>query len=403
MVYLFFLLTFLINSFFSIISSEATYGLIIVPVADTTGHSMGSKIKYSQLAFAPHNGDNSCPRFHQLLFNEIVKIVKERGDEVEAEFLNVYYLDLLGRKSRGFWTLKKNLVFLKNLPEKSIAQGVPEPYTRESIKNISKLHQVLTLTWPWYDREVTQKKYSAGTRFVRDPKADTSDHYGIILLNDKFMPVSSFVKKTHAVIGHVGNIEKRVDNYVALMRYWITQNNANKVVIPYVWGGCSFVHTYDTHFWLEKDKKNDVYLEAWMRPEKIVPFTGLECSSLIFRAAQICNMPYYLKNSATIASCLEHLGVNDTIMNGDIIWYPGHVVVVSDVKNNRVLESSGYMLGYGKIHELTLEKMFKNITSFQQLKDALHNKAQLIRLNSEGEKFKIIKQFKIMKIRSIWK
>lgn len=384
-----------------IFSSETSYAVVIVPVADTTGHFMGSKNDYKKFAFAPNNGDHSCPRFHQLLFNEIVKIVKERGEEVEAEFLNVFYVDLLGRKSRGFWTLKKNLLYLEKISPELISKTLPKPYTSDIVKNISKTNKVLTLTLPWYDK-VTQKNYSAGTRFVRNYKEDTKDSYSIFLLNNNMQSVAALVKKTHAVIDVPDDSEKRVENFITLMKFWITQSEKKKQAIPYVWGGCSFIKTYDSVFWLEKGKNHDVYTEAWMRPEKNIPFTGLECSSLIFRAAQICNMPYYLKNSATIASCLDHLGVQDKIMNGDIIWYPGHVVIVSDVKNNMVLESSGYMLGYGKVHELPLEKMFNNIQTFQQLKEALHNKAQLIRLDSEGKKYKTIKQFKVMKIRSIW-
>lgn len=376
--------------------STPEYGLIRVPVADATGSPQGSIGKYNKMAFALEKGAHGCPRFHQLLFNEVIKILQERGEEIEAEISNVFYVDILGRQTRNFWTLKKNIVKLKDIKNKNALFSIPKTYTDDI-----KTNTTLTLRWPWYDL-ITKKFYSAGTRFVRVPEKDTNTAYGIKLLNNSLSSVDSLVKKPYAVVSYPSNNEKKIKNFIALLKFWVAQNEKNNAHIPYVWGGCSFIRAYDDNFWLQKDKQHGAYAEYWMRPEKTKPYTGLECSSLIFRAAQICGMPYYLKNSSTIAAYLKPITSKDTIQDGDIIWYPGHVIVISDIKNNQIIEAAGYMLGFGKTHELPLEKVFKNIKTCDQLKRVFHNKAQLVRLDINGKDFKRIKQITLLKIRSIW-
>jgi cell wall-associated NlpC family hydrolase len=131
--------------------------------------------------------------------------------------------------------------------------------------------------------------------------------------------------------------------YVDSIRQWV--ETAEKP-IPYVWGGSSFTNA----------------------PKGSGPHAGCDCSSLIMRAAQLFSIPYFYKQSSLVQR-LDDVPVGDMPEPGDILWMPGHVMVVGDVKNNTVIEASGYNSGYGNVHELPLEQRFHGIRTYEDLDD----------------------------------
>ncbi len=62
------------------------------------------------------------------------------------------------------------------------------------------------------------------------------------------------------------------------------------------------------------------------------PMSGFDCAGIISRAAQMCGIPYYFKNTYTLAHYLKSLSIDTHLQEGDLIWIPGHVMIVSDLK-----------------------------------------------------------------------
>lgn len=377
--------------------------VIIVPVADAVASPLSLLdankpvyALYNSLSFSPDKGTNACPRLHQLIFNEVVTVKKVVGDEIQCEVANFFYYDDRGACSRTFWIPKYSICMLSNI--KSKLNSIPAPYCTQAQKRCSH-DLVITLAWPWYDI-VTKKHYSAGTRFVHLPEKDMPNAYAVALINlSNFRPEVSFIPHGVAISSYPKNEQEGRKFLVQLIKQWIA-----KGIVPYVWGGCSFVDYCSedifSHVFSVLYGENVSY---WMRPNvKKKPYTGFECSSLILRGAQICGMPYFFKNTATLSKCLRPLGVKEKLQNGDLIWYPGHVLIVSDIKNNRVIESVGYSIGYGKMHDVPLSKVFFGIKTYKELVNAYLSKKPIVRLNSKGTPAKTIENFVLFVLSSNW-
>jgi hypothetical protein len=117
----------------------------------------------------------------------------------------------------------------------------------------------------------------------------------------------------------------------------------------------------------------------------------------------LAGIPYFYKNSLTIAKHLAPLNKKETISEGDIIWLPGHVMVVSSLKDNLLVEARHYSHGYGKVHEIPLSHQFKNINSYEQLAAHFFNKKPLQRLDKSGKVVQVLPDFKILKLASVWR
>src|SRR5690242_14758475 len=96
---------FLIISAFVFIShlQSAEKAVICVPIADLIGQSLhslhalrdtyNSYNLYQQLPVCGEKNTHiSCPRLHQLVYNDVVEIIKYEHDEVCIQIPNLYYL-----------------------------------------------------------------------------------------------------------------------------------------------------------------------------------------------------------------------------------------------------------------------------------------------------------------------
>lgn len=196
--------------------------------------------------------------------------------------------------------------------------------------------------------------------------------------------------------------QERIDLFIALIRSWITRNGA-KGHIPYVWGGTSIVH-YTQKAAVPHQKKGITRMLRWYdtAEQSVSHKMGCDCSGLIFRAAQICGIPYFFKNSYTTTCYIPPLGMYDTLRAGDIIWVPGHVMIVADVTHNTLFEQRSYDHGYGKLHEIPLKKVFQGITTYQELVHAYHTKAPLWRIDSSGVVRDKFESWKILPLARVW-
>jgi len=169
--------------------------------------------------------------------------------------------------------------------------------------------------------------------------------------------------------------------------------------IPYVFGGasCAYAIKPGSPFELIKQESKSF----WSYPDyEVDTKSGMDCSSLILRAAQIAGIPLFYRNTKTLERYLECIRAHVDIEPGDIIWFKGHVIVVSDIEKNTCIEARGYSSRFGKVQEIALKDIFEHIDTFSELKYAFLNNMKLNLLSHTGLPIYAIDQFKILKLTS---
>lgn len=382
---------------------SGTWALVKVPNTDLSVNRLSfckdaPYAYYNQFPYSPYKGLSACLRIHQLKFNELVKVVTCLKDEVECEVPHFFYKGSDNKEYKTFWVLKRDLVFLKDLPSKTVLSHIPPPYRRNSsVTHLNK--NVLTLTNPWFDT-ITRRTYSAGTRFMRCPSRDAKDRYAIfVLAGDLCRSHVSFVPRLSALVEYPKRIEQTITLFVRILKQWA---HARDGIIPYVFGGCSYSSRIEPgDFSLVSHTRLGEEIAYWQRKElQQRVLSGFDCSGMILCAAQICGIPYFYKNTVTIGKYMEKLKKGEMLSEGDFIWYSGHVMVVSDSKKNLLIEAVGYESGYGRVHEIPIDKVFKHIKTYKDLVAAYEKGTPLERLHSTGRSLKMIYDLKILSLKT---
>ncbi len=370
------------------------YAVVTAPVLDAIIKPKSEQILdssfYKQLSCAVEKGSLSPFRVHQLIYNEVVKVKEDREHELLVELLNVIYVDKQNNNSAcAFWCLKEQVVILDESQYEKFKPYLPEPFEVQSVFEMQNTQ--ITLKEPWYS-SMKGVIYSAGTSFRRNSSYDTNDEYGVYLFNAKPLTIEIMLIPKSKVYAPSGNLlQDRLKDFVNLLKSWC-QYTENE--IAYIWGGCSFTEKYLPKFQLVKIN-NEL---LWDRTKTACCHSGFDCSGLVLRAAQIVRLPYWFKNTTTIKKNLASRKATELLAEGDLIWFPGHVMVIADIKNNLVIESRGYAAGYGKVHMTSLKTLFKGISTFDELRRVQYDKGPLMLLNSKGEDLKEITEFDILKI-----
>jgi hypothetical protein len=319
-----------------------------------------------------------CRRANQGLYNEVVELIWIVANTVNIDYKKVIYgHDEEGNNYSTMWTAQDGLTLLKNI----------DPFLRSMIPCMQKIDQPkLFLTAPWHG-------FSVGSYFVRIPKKDTDMQYAIFLPNFAENTFSiEYINKEHALCVQPRTEEEARLLFVALLYNLIEQAEyaQSNGIIPYVWGGCSFITT---------NKKDDFLYEAgaWHRPCSGSVYTGYDCSGLIWRLAQCAGIEFPWKVSKMMAEHCRPIRDEEIVEIGDIIWFEGHVMVVADIENNRLIEAAGYSSGYGAVHCIPLAKRFGGIETYADLIDAYLNEYPVSLLNANGYESKkvIIKLLKL--------
>lgn len=368
-----------------------TLSVIKVPVADMLQKSASRYVRlgkirtlYQTLPLSCEGKSCACKRIHQCLMGDMLCESECGAFECSGVLPDAWYGfdENTGKPMTTFYTWAANTVSLKSLLEHGVSlDALPPPRFIQS-------DHVLALVEPWHDskRAIT---YSAGTRFVRLPAHDNADTYAVWSIDfDHFVAYRSHIPKKFCLIDMPRSSAEKRSLFITILERWVNQHGG---IIPYVLGGSSFVGLYDQEhpFWLTR--------RVWMRKESKQPHTGFDCSELIWRAASLAGISYFYKNTAMLARFLQPLRPNQSIAQGDLIWVPGHVMVISDITHNKLIEAAGYKAGYGKVQSLRLDQRFKNIATYGDLVRAYYNK-QGLSMYSRELKPEFHKEFIIFKL-----
>jgi cell wall-associated NlpC family hydrolase len=377
--------------------------LVIVPVADLVGEPLQNPAAFFEYKTLPVCGGTintfaSCPRIHQVLFNEQVTAHKQVGNEVLISIPNLFYITDgdKNKKNTLYWTLRSNIAYLDELPPVNIKKLLPIPIDFK--KGTITEKNAVTLLFPFHDA-TTGLTFSAGTRFKKTDDKRNSNSQSVHVFNPTtntwattLMPASSLLTTK--------NGERSIETFIRILKIWATHNNG---CIPYVWGGCSFIDTSSAHqFTEQRTRHGDTDISYFAITDyNHTPKTGLDCSGLIARAAQMVGIPYFFKNTSTLAHYVPPLDKKHTLKDGDLIGTKGHVMVVSSIKNNTLIEARSYEHGYGRVHEIPLNRVFKDVNTYQDLIDAYFNKKTIYRIDKKGTVKDTIPEFKLLRLNAL--
>jgi len=344
--------------------------VITQPVIDLT---CNKPIKQS-LAASP-SSDQTNNRSHQGLYNEIVTCIKEHNEFVQVIFQSVTYNT--NKKVSSFWTKKQNITPLKKIKNKKIVSLIPHAtYAQEP---------TITLIHPW-------KKFSVGTRFKYSVNSNLLNSYKIMYVNYLTNQIiEDTIPQIHVIKETKLNSQASRTLFIKVLNNLINCTKKDHI-IPYVWGGSSFVHSYkDNSFYQDHN-------DAWQRHGNKHPYTGYDCSELVMRMAQIAGIDFPWKTSTTIKDSQQKITKNDILQNGDLIWTQGHIVIISDIQRNEIIEARGYPSGYGRIHKLKLNELFEGVTTFNDLLERYHTQKQIQFKNKDGSLHKKTNSFLLLKL-----
>jgi hypothetical protein len=379
-------------------------GIVVVPVADLVGDPISRLFpnhspdySYSNLPWSCYQGHYGAnARLHQLLLHEQVTIVCSTKHEVCVEIPQVFYTTrTVTAPQIRYWTLKKNIMPLSATVEKLIPPAV-DFHNPQSAYTPNVAH----LLEPWHVKEL-DLTFSAGTRFCIHSHTSKNNTIPLYALN----PTTHSMKLIHIprTLLHIQNSShsQRITDFITVCQRWARTPKGD---IAYTLGGCSYVQAHESkQFSRSKCPLTQRSFYRYNRPNEHPTKTGLDCSNLILRAAQIAGLPYFYKNTHTVEQNLRSLAVNEPIESGDIVWMPGHVLIISDAQKGLCVEAHSYDGGYGIVHELPLEKVFKGITSSSTLAHAAHSGKTFYRLHKNGKVQQVYTNVKILKLRSLFK
>ena len=348
-------------------------GYCKVPVADLIGspikeffkQNLSTQELYNQIPLDDRNGIPTCPRMTQLLYNDPVEILEYRNNEVKIYMPQWVYR--AKEKNYGtYWTFSSNIAPLTPDSKKYHPNNIPFKTENQTI---------IVLDKPFYNKK-TKETYSIGTRFVLASHKKSSNQPTFKVLYTKHTHKKTVdIPKTDAHIEQLHNSTEARTLFVDLLRSWV---NPNQDPIPYLFGGNS---------WTGYENTKDT-----------CPLTGFDCGKIITVAAQFSGIPLYASNSLTLKESCKSLKKNDTLENGDLIYFTGHIAVISDIKKGLLIEARGYKSGYGFIQEIPFSEQFKDINTTQDLLDAYFNKTKVIRYEKDHSKTQKIQGIILLKL-----
>lgn len=357
------------------VSATKQYALVKVPVADLFGTT------FSTQKIPPYHGKRSTLRINQALFNDVVEVTERNtpASTIKVSWA-VYDYDTAGNPENSYTIATKNLLFLT---PKRLA------HLKAYLPAFADKKKIVTLTRPFTHQHTT---FSVGTEFVLAPEQPYTDSLRVVYTNPRaLIPHYTDIPRNHCLVYHEYTHKERRALFVQLIKQLVAQAEEAGGVIPYVWGGSSYTKAYRDEF--TQDAQG-----AYQRIEhETNPISGYDCSNLILRCAHMAGLPYYFKTTGILEKFGTPLKPQDVLQDGDIIWMQGHVSVIIDTKNNLIAEAAGYENKVGKVRIVQLAAFIKDITTFDQLRNAYTQKKNIVRLDVNGNTYKQtpVKLFKL--------
>jgi hypothetical protein len=214
-----------------------------------------------------------------------------------------------------------------------------------------------------------------------------------ILLNNYF-----FIEKEDFIFDY--EVDKEDENelrnrFLNILNNWISLKS-NEKVIPYVWGGTTILKYVSNNCFKKLMKDSN---EGFFWNEGVVPCIGIDCSGLVCLGARIAGFDFYLRNSFSQMKYLRKLNLKkDEIKKGDILWIPGHVIILNP-EDDSCIESASYSSGYCGVVKNKIKNRFVNITSINDFIDLKINK-ESIKIKSKDGKISEYNNFEILDLYS---
>jgi hypothetical protein len=321
-----------------------------------------------------------CYRAHQGLYNELVDVVEQREDFVKVALTNcVYGFDTEIKKPLNtFWMYKKDIVPLSEL-DGDVLHTIPHAQHAQE--------PTIILTYPW-------NNFSVGTRFRHMADYDIETAYAVIRADYTNNTVTSdLVPRENGMIEVAQEPRLARHLFVVIINNLVARVSQRDPlnVMPYVWGGSSFVQSY---------VQSDFYVRdgVWQRDGKNDPYTGYDCSGFTRRMAQIAGINFLWKTTFAIQASRRKLASGEPLEEGDIIWVSGHVMIVSNIERNEMIEAAGYGAGFGCVHRIAIDKRFAGVRGYQDLLERYHAGQAITFLNKSGETVKTYDRFELLKL-----
>lgn len=319
-------------------------------------------------AYAPSLGPG-CFRTFQGLFGEVVLVDGQRSSDghwIRAEVLNCFFADRRsGKQPLAYWVRADDLCFLDELSDAEQAL-FPEPISHQKPASLDA-PGVVTLALPWTCRE-NGRTYSAGTRFLACGRFERHLRLRMVAFFDpeRCERIEAAIP-TRLLVYRGARIppaqKRRV--FLQLLKKWCATAAG---VVPYVWGGASFCERLpDEHFSRCQRVNGGRDVSFWIRDGGSTQTSGFDCSALVLRAAQASGIPYFCRTSGTAAGALVPVTAGDTLQPGDLLVTDGHNHILVATGKNGLIEAAGYVSGFGRVQETTVEQRFMNAMDYDDL------------------------------------
>ncbi|MGB8366806.1 MAG: hypothetical protein WCD44_00450, partial [Candidatus Babeliales bacterium] len=231
------ILSFILLHFFllnSKIQTKYKKAVVTVPVADLVGEEIGQLVNpqqveqtYKQLPFAPGiKPEMACPRIQQLLFNEVVEIIKEKDQEVYIRIPHLFYLRSTKNKTpqTNYWTLKKNITTFDKIKEyKRDLTKIPLPISFKNNNKELNSKNTATLIEPWFDQK-TKQIFSAGTRFTWAVQKKRKAIVYVFNPSKMQYEMMAIPNKKLAIQTQSQIPQEQRKNFIKLLRQWACKN-----------------------------------------------------------------------------------------------------------------------------------------------------------------------------------
>lgn len=361
-------------------SNAPHYGICCVPVADLTiepitslSHHLLPEQRCAQQLLGPSYNNHSVTRINQLLLNEPVIILNETDYEYKIQTIDRAYSTAIHTYNSTYWVEKY-----------AITPTSTAPCTNQD---------ALFLIRPYYIPELGVT-VSAGTKlFLKKTK---TNHYLATCIHPKTYKLTTCTIAQSLCCRPYKNPQKQRLAFVQLIRFWAQQHPEK---IPYVLGGSSIKDTViPSLFSLRTMGSEKNASTGYWREQLDCPYTGLDCSHLVYLAARMTGIPIKTTNTIGISKECRLFTKHDTLEAGDLALWKGHVIIITDPENGLCAEARGYDSGYGVVHEIPLDEQLKGIKTGNDLVTTYFSGNPITRLKKYGEFEKVITDMRLYKL-----